>query len=1177
MHHANQISSQSTYYVKHFVAGLIVLLSCTGVFANDDGVLDEVTTFDIPDQPLDQALLTFSKQAGVQIVMAADTTRNLDATAIEGVKNNRDALEVLLDNHGLKYTEYNGRTIAIAIAATADEGEVNSDSKNLSQTPVLMAQATTSKFQASQSDEQGSGHGTFSGRVFDGLTDSALSGALVRIVETGQSTKTDRAGRFYFPSVKTGDQTLYISFLGFPSTSTKVAIKEGENANVELGLGQFDEIIVTGIRSARALALNQERTAANSTTVMSSDTLGNFTGTTLSEALRHTAGVSFLRDSTTGEGKNIIIRGLGPDYNEVLLNGISLPTPAADTRAPDLDMLAGSIDSITIHKTLLPSHLSGGTGGLVEIKTKTPLDRPARFASFSIESGGTSDGFRDDRLFSGTVSRIFGSDQNIGLSASFQQRNFDVDSIAYSSGLRFGLYRPLGLGGQPAQSPSEIDPLRTFPFESAPGAGSAYPVDSSSRFTTANSEDSVLTLSAEWQVAAHTNLTADWQASSNKQESLSRVANFRMSTTYQLMPVQALGGEERYTLFHRNDEVSLSQDYNYDPEEERRINVFSLRGETIQGPWSLNYTLGFSEGERNILNSRGFSMRSGDLVLDPAAIQPEAVDPVEGRIVSLYEPRSGTGFPLPLLTDAGWNAVNDPGLFRFGSGRISSNRSNNDKKNARLDVKYEFDHPNLKYLQSGVYWSDNKSFSFNAPQSRFRAPLATLSTLGLGLSESALDDVGVPGGFDILSERDMIDFMNSWEALADADPDFTRSETELHPQANDAFRAEEGLSAYLEAQIDIGKLEIIGGVRFNRTKLDAAQLRSPQLRDEDGEELVDIQDELTTLAAESSVANELLPRIGLNYRQTDNLIFRFGYYLSLARPSLSELSRAQSIGVFLEPEEGPNFDQPSLFSFQGNPDLKPASTDNYDFSVQYYHDQIGVMSFSAFYKEIDNLVESSVIQNINTIDDVTLPDHPFFQNLPDNMFVEGVRPINSPEKAHLWGYEARLERQLTFLPGAWSGLGLYLNYSFADSEKTTFLEWPQAPVFDIDGNVTGTEERVVPLLTSFDGSPEQTGTMALTYNKYGIDSSLAFTFQKDRVGRFEEHGLHSKQDGLRTLDLRASYAFDYGKGNYRVYLLAEDLLRDNNEVNLGGEQAGFSRSGKFIGGRSFRVGFGGQF
>lgn len=268
-------------------------------------------------------------------------------------------------------------------------------------------------------------------------TGASLDGALIIIEETDQRTSTDNLGRFRFSQVRPGRYTVRVSYLGYESASATVRIVPGQDAqrNFELGgVVDLGTIQVYGQRSSRALALNQERTAENSRTVISSDLIGNFMGTTISEALRRAPGVAFEQDFATGDGSNIIVRGLAPDLNVVRFNGIELPVGSGEDRSASLNnILADAVESVTISQTLLPNQDSGGTGGLVEIETKSLLDRPVRFAQFSIEGRQRDDDFLDDYIASGILSGRFGSANNIGLSISAQLRDRDIRTVSGDS------------------------------------------------------------------------------------------------------------------------------------------------------------------------------------------------------------------------------------------------------------------------------------------------------------------------------------------------------------------------------------------------------------------------------------------------------------------------------------------------------------------------------------------------------------------------------------------------------------------------------------------------------------------------------------------------------------------------------------------------------------------------
>ena len=130
-----------TYYLVTVVA-IAASMPEYNAFADDSAeqALDEVSTFDIPEQSLDAALLAFSEQAGVQIVMAAATARDLDSSAVTGEQSNRRALEQLLDNRGLSYTEHRHRTIAVHVVQQEQGGDSEAKNSGPSPTPALMAQ-----------------------------------------------------------------------------------------------------------------------------------------------------------------------------------------------------------------------------------------------------------------------------------------------------------------------------------------------------------------------------------------------------------------------------------------------------------------------------------------------------------------------------------------------------------------------------------------------------------------------------------------------------------------------------------------------------------------------------------------------------------------------------------------------------------------------------------------------------------------------------------------------------------------------------------------------------------------------------------------------------------------------------------------------------------------------------
>ena len=128
---------------RHFLSlalGFIVALA--GASAVADEALDEVSTFDIASQPLADALLEFSQQANIQIVMVSATVKDIEAGGIVGERTNREALELLLDDQALRYTQHDDRTVSIQTDAVIEDSA--SGKYQPASSSTLLAQTQTS-------------------------------------------------------------------------------------------------------------------------------------------------------------------------------------------------------------------------------------------------------------------------------------------------------------------------------------------------------------------------------------------------------------------------------------------------------------------------------------------------------------------------------------------------------------------------------------------------------------------------------------------------------------------------------------------------------------------------------------------------------------------------------------------------------------------------------------------------------------------------------------------------------------------------------------------------------------------------------------------------------------------------------------------------------------------------
>src|SRR6186713_657869 len=89
------------------------------------------------------------------------------------------------------------------------------------------------------------------------------------------------------------------------------------------------EIVVTGIRASLESSMNLKRDASGVVDGIVAEDIGKFPDTNLAESLQRISGVSIDR-TAIGEGSRVTVRGVGPDFNLVLLNGRQMPASAIE-------------------------------------------------------------------------------------------------------------------------------------------------------------------------------------------------------------------------------------------------------------------------------------------------------------------------------------------------------------------------------------------------------------------------------------------------------------------------------------------------------------------------------------------------------------------------------------------------------------------------------------------------------------------------------------------------------------------------------------------------------------------------------------------------------------------------------------------------------------------------------
>jgi TonB-dependent receptor len=233
----------------------------------------------------------------------------------------------------------------------------------------------------------------------------------------------------------------------------------------------------------------------------------------------------------------------------------------------------------------------------------------------------------------------------------------------------------------------------------------------------------------------------------------------------------------------------------------------------------------------------------------------------------------------------------------------------------------------------------------------------------------------------------------------------------------------------------------------------------------------------------STSAPVYLPNLSFNWHFTDSLQLRLVGAKTVSYPQLGQLNPSLSLNP-------PTINRQGIAS-SGNAYLNPTKSNNYDASLEWYFAPAGYVSLGAFYRDINGYVQ-------NYVTDVVINDVPY--------------QLNSPQSAgsgHLDGAEFAYQQFFDFLPGALSGLGLQLNYTFIQGST-------QSPQYIGGPSVTGPIQNV----------SKNNYNAVLMYEKYGFSARLAYDYRSRFIDGFNQPnvaGVYDEVVPANQLDFSLGY------------------------------------------------------
>ncbi|WP_260925877.1 TonB-dependent receptor [Novosphingobium sp. 9] len=529
-------------------------------------------------------------------------------------------------------------------------------------------------------------------------------------------------------------------------------------------------------------------------------------------------------------------------------------------------------------------------------------------------------------------------------------------------------------------------------------------------------------------------LSFDWRASDTTKVYLrGNWAQFddheyRRRTTFDFDEAPSSGTATSATFDDADGEITVQRDLK-DRFERQRIQSYVLGGDTDTGVWTFKWLASYSKSSEEEHGS-----------IDPIRFESKFED--DG--VAVNWDYANRRIPTYTLT-SGADEVNNAANYTFDKTDVTTLSDSQDREYA------------LKADLGRTFATDKGDFTIQiGAKQRWRKKSydATITTYEAGDVDYTMEDYlgtqtyrlnGISLG-PVLAKSAGRDFMAAYGDTLEID----EYGSTVDSNSSDYSAVENITAAYALARWDSDALRVIGGLRMERTH---NELTGNLVTDDDSYDLPPIEQ-----VRYSRNYTNWLPSLTIRYSPQGNVVARLAGYKSLMRPNLSDLAPRYTV----------NEDREAEF---GNPYLKPYQAWNLDAGIEWYFTGNGALTFSGFYKSIDDYI----VTRYYTGDEAVV----------DGVSYEELRIPENASKATVAGFEASYSQAYTMLPAPFDGLLTQLNYTYTYSKGT---------LFDDDGvarNIT------------LPSSARNTFNVVLGYDKGPLDLRLAGTYRDkylDEVG-----------------------------------------------------------------------------
>lgn len=747
---------------------------------------------------------------------------------------------------------------------------------------------------------------------------------------------------------------IYISAIIASSLTSHLYAQESETTDNNQTKDNVIEI--TGIRGSLIRSMDMKREKSGVVDVISSEEIGKFPDTNLAESLQRITGVSVSRSN--GEGSQITVRGFGPSFNLVTLNGRQMPG-TGNSRSYNFENLSSEgVSALEVYKTARPENPSGGLGATVNIVTLKPFASPGEKYSVSAKAiHDTSNKAGNDVTpeIAAVYSNTF-DHESLGFAFSFshQQRDFQKQSAGIQ-GWQANVALPTNL------DPSNVVDARPLDSDGNPSGDYFFPRDMNYSIEDLQRERTNGQITFQYAPIDDLVITLDYTMTN----AITGMNSIGWGMWYDY------GGNINAYEFDANGTAIYAELAGNDGSFTANRVSTEVKEKSIglnfgwQATDSLFFNFDYHDSTNEIDNGKDKGLGSdGSLVLGSDQL-----------LVKIYDYRTGE---IP-SSEIFWNN----GTTELAPGEIDSHFS---------QFIYSPGESDVKQFQFDGTWENNS----DSPLANIKFGVAsTRQTMGGSNAWS-----GLIGGFlfnpswteifpdGMFTRHDTSDFLSEFAGggsdltpgyyyTFDFDEVVARSEAFLTNEVlggDDYFEAtpfhdlgtysegsvqEDTDSVYIQSQLDFELSEIPVqlnvGVRYEETTVKSSVLQQVPTEvwwlggSEWHTQFLAGNNNFLTLTGSHDV---FLPMIDVKVDITDDFVGRVSWGKSLTRAPLGDLSGGRQLSG--SPKIG------SRTGGEGNTNLLPFISTNIDLSFEYYYAEGSYASLGYFNKSVKNFIGSKV-------------------------------------------------------------------------------------------------------------------------------------------------------------------------------------------------------------------------